>query len=217
MFVQSRNACLPYWPRLQPVLLGFVTVKPRCSGKFSKPSNRPLKLPEAAGLNRAEFPFLTRFCGTNCGFHIWLWCNASRPISLHTVVIVLSGVTLDDGFVHEVTHCARSNGSYGGPARQHERVSTPIPWRDFTQFAKANVPTAFPEESACADANSSQSISCALLSDEVWEHLHSLDLSPPPSLSGGIWNATTHRDVYIPVWHLREPSCWSKQTNRVAD
>lgn len=29
-------------------------------------------------------------CGTNCGFHVWLWCNASRPISLHAVIFVLS-------------------------------------------------------------------------------------------------------------------------------
>lgn len=87
---------------------------------------------------------------------------------------------MDDGSVHEVTHCAASKRSYGRPAQQHERVPTPNPWRHFTQFAKANVPTAFPEESACADANRSQSISCALLSDEVREHLHSLDLSPRP-------------------------------------
>lgn len=35
-------------------------VKPRSSGKFSKHSDWPLKLPEAARLKRAEFLFLTR-------------------------------------------------------------------------------------------------------------------------------------------------------------
>lgn len=91
-------------------------------------------------------------------------------------------MTLDDGFVHGVTHCARSNRSYGRPARQHEPVSTPNPWRDFTQFVKANVPTAFPKESACADANSSQSISCSALRWGVGAF--TFPWSPPPFLEG---------------------------------
>lgn len=71
-------------------------------------------------------------CGTNCGFHVWLWCNASRPISLHAVIFVLSLVTLHDGVVHEVTYCVRSKWRLGEARRQHERVSSPNPWWDFT-------------------------------------------------------------------------------------
>jgi len=56
--------------------------------------------------------------------------------------------------------------------------------------------------------------------DEVWEHLHSLDLLFPFPLvrERKIWNVSIQNNILNhAIQPLYEPSCWSKPTNHVTD